>query len=289
MPSNKAIVKACLWMGGALVSFMAMALGGRETSSELTTFQILFFRSLVGLGAIAILLSAQGWSQIKTKEGKLHLIRNGAHFIGQFGWFYGIGIISLAEVFAIEFTVPVWTALMALYLLGEKLTRPRILALALGFIGVLVILRPGSGLISLAALAVLVGAFGYALSHTLTKKLSHNNSPLAILFYMTVIQLPMGFVPALHNWTWPSLYSWGWLVILGLAAMTAHYCMTRAFQLADATVVVPMDFLRLPLIALVGYLFYTETIDVWLLVGGAIILTGNLANIRAEHKKTGAS
>jgi len=269
-------------MSGALLSFVAMALGGRETAAELSTFQILFFRSVVGLVLIVILLTRSGWGQIKTPPFGLHLMRNLAHFAGQYGWFFGIAYISLAEVFAIEFTVPVWTAIAAWFLLGEKLTTTRITAIALGIIGILIILRPGMGLISIAAMAVLGGAFGYAISHTLTKKLTFNNTPLSILFYMALIQLPLGFIPSLNNWVWPSAYAWLWLVVLGVTAMSAHYCMARALKLADATVVVPMDFMRLPLIALLGYLFYNESIDIWLLIGATVIVAGTLVNIRGE-------
>ena len=274
-----------IWMAGALLSFMAMALGGRETAGELNTFQILFFRSIIGLLLIIVLLHRSGWAQIKTSNFSIHLIRNIAHFGGQFGWFYGIAYISLAEVFAIEFTVPIWTAIAAAIILGEKLTPTRVLAIALGITGIMIILRPGAGLISIPALAVLGGAFGFALTHALTKKLTHDCTPLCILFYMIVVQLPLGFFPSLENWTWPSAYSWFWLVILGITAMSAHYCVTRALKLADATVVVPMDFLRLPLIALVGFAFYGETIDIWLVVGAATILVGILLNIHGENRK----
>lgn len=278
------LLKATLWMSGALFSFMAMALGGRETAGELSTFQILFFRSAVGLVFILALLSRSGWHQLKTPNFGLHVTRNLAHFAGQYGWFYGIAFISLAEVFAIEFTVPIWTAIAAWFLLGEQLTQTRIVAIAMGIVGILIILRPGEGIISVAALAVLGGAFGYAISHTLTKRLTDNNTPLCILFYMTIIQLPLGFIPSLNNWVWPSAHAWGWLIVLGITAMSAHYCLARAFKLADATVVVPMDFLRLPLIALIGFLFYNEPVDIWLYVGATIIVAGTLVNVRGEMR-----
>jgi len=275
-------------MGGALFSFMAMAVSGRELAGQLSTFQILFFRSLVGVVVIGALAWRAGLDAIRPHSFGVHLVRNTAHFIGQLGWFYGIAFIPLAEVFAIEFTTPVWTGILAVFLLGEKLTRPRVLAIGLGFIGILVILRPGFEIVSLAALAVLIGALGYATSHTLTKRLTRDNAALGILFYMTLIQLPMGFVPSLFDWAWPvGLHGWFWVSVVGVTAMSAHFCMVKAFAQADATVVVPMDFLRLPLIALVGFLFYAEAIDWWLLVGGGFILVGNLINIRAEKAKAG--
>ncbi len=279
------VLQATLWMAGALFSFMAMAISGRELSAELTTYQILFFRSLIGVLLIAFLVSRSGWGQIKTGRFKGHLLRNCAHFGGQYGWFLGLAFIPLAEVIAIEFTTPVWTALLAAAFLGEKLTLPRLTALVLGITGLLIILRPGMGAVHPAAFAVLAGAVGYSITYILTKSLSATETPLCILFYMTLMQLPMGMIPSLIDWHTPSAASIPWILLVGVTAMSAHYCMTRAFKLADATVVVPMDFMRLPLIALVGYLFYSEVIDWPVAVGAAVMLAGNFINIMAEHRK----
>ena len=272
-------------MSGTLVSFMAMAIGGRQLADQLNTFQILFFRSIVGLVIISIFLWRSNWRQVLTKNFRVHALRNIAHFGGQFGWFYGIAFIPLAEVFALEFTVPVWTAVLATVLLGELITRARVTAIAFGVIGVLLILRPGLAVIRFASLAVLGGAFCYALSHTLTRKLALVDSPLAILFYMTLIQLPMGFVTSIFEWTTPAFANLPWILVVGVAALSGHYCMARALAIADAIVVVPLDFLRLPLIAGVGALFYSEPLDWLVLAGGVIMFTGNLINIRAEERR----
>ena len=183
-----------------MVSFMAMAVGGRQLAGHMTTFQILFFRSLIGLVIIGFLLWRSSWKQIFTRHFKIHALRNIAHFGGQFGWFYGIAFIPLAEVFALEFTVPVWTAVLATMLLGEQITRARVTAIIFGVPGVILILRPGLAVINPASLAVLGGAFGYALSHTLTRRLAQVDTPLTILFYMTLIQLPLGFVTSIPDW-----------------------------------------------------------------------------------------
>jgi len=263
---------------------MAMAVGGRQLSVVLTTFQILFFRSLVGLVIIGFFLLCSGWKQIFVRNFKVHLVRNIAHFGGQFGWFYGIAFIPLAEVFALEFTVPIWTAVLATALLGEQITRARVAAITFGVAGVILILRPGLAVINPASLAVLGGAAGYALSHTLTRKLAQVDTPLAILFYMTLIQLPFGLAASIHNWVTPSLTMLTWIVVVGITALSGHYCMARALAIADAVVVVPLDFLRLPLVAGVGALFYSEPLDWLVLVGGGIMFAGNLINIRAEEK-----
>ncbi len=276
---------AAFWMTGALFSFMAMAVSGRELSQDLTTFQILFFRSLIGVVLIGALVARSGWAQLKTNRTGGHLMRNVAHFGGQYGWFYGLAFIPLAEVIAIEFTTPIWTALLAWMLLGERLTLPRLAALVFGISGLLLILRPGMGSLHPAALAVLAGAVGYAISYIQTKSLSATETPLCILFYMTMMQLPFGMVPSLMDWKTPELHSLPWILLVAVTAMSAHYCMARAFKLADATVVVPMDFMRLPLIAVVGYLFYEEVIDLPVALGAGLMLAGNLINIRAEQRK----
>ena len=282
------VVRAAFWMSGALVSFMAMAIAGRQLSVELTTFQILFFRSFVGLVVVVGLLQRSGWSRARTRVFGTHLLRNIAHFGGQYGWFYGIALIPLTEVFAIEFTIPIWTAILATIFLGEQMNRLRVLAIALGFVGILVILRPGLAVVSAPALAVLGGALCYAISHVFTKRLSGTETPLTILFYMTVIQLPLGLVPALPHWVWPSAALWPWVGIVAVTALSAHYCLTRAFQLADATVVIPMDFLRLPLIAVVGFLFYGETVKIWVFVGALIVFAATWLNLKSASNSNPA-
>ena len=279
-------------MSGTLVSFMAMAIGGRQLSGELTTFQILFFRSIIGLLIISFLLWRSNWQQIFTRHFRIHALRNIAHFGGQFGWFYGIAYIPLAEVFALEFTVPVWTAVLATLLLGEQITRARLTAIAFGVIGVILILRPGMAVLNPASLAVLGSALGYALSHTLTRRLALVDTPLTILFYMTLIQLPLGFVTSVFDWNTPSAAMLPWIIVVGVTALSGHYCMARALALADAIVVVPMDFLRLPLIAGIGVAVYGEPLDWLVLAGGSLMFTGNIVNIRAErirNLKTGAT
>jgi drug/metabolite transporter (DMT)-like permease len=272
-------------MSGALVSFMAMAIAGRELSTELTTFQILFFRSAVGVVAILALLQRTGWAQVKTGVFATHVIRNVTHFGGQYGWFYGIALIPLAEVFAIEFTVPIWTAILATMILRERVSRLRVLAIAICFAGILVILRPGIAIVSPGALAVLGGAVAYAISHVFTKRLSATETPLCILFYMTLIQLPLGLVPALPHWVWPSARLLPWIAVVALTALSAHYCLTRAFRLADASVVIPMDFLRLPLISVVGFLFYGEPLQTWVFVGAAIVFVGTWLNLNGAQRQ----
>lgn len=241
----------------------------------------LFFRSVVGFAILVVVLRQTGWRQLRTRVFGTHLIRSLAHYGGQFGWFYGIALLPLAEVFAIEFTMPIWTTVFATILLGERINRKRALAIAIGLAGVLVMLRPGIAVVSPAALAVLAAALAYGFAHTLTKRLSGTDTPLAILFYTTAIQLPLAFFPALYDWAWPSAVAWPWVLVVGVTALSAHYCLTRAFILEDAAVVMPMDFLRLPLIAVVGLVLYGEPIQFWVFVGAVIVFAGSWLNLNA--------
>lgn len=273
--------RAAVWMLGALVSFLAMALGGRELAvAGLSTFQILFFRSMVGLIVIGSIALRHGVAVLRTHRIGEHVWRNVAHFGGQFGWFFAIATLPLAEVFAIEFTIPVWTALLAAAFLGEHLTRTRGIALALGLAGVLLVLRPGVAIVQVGALAALGGALAYAVSHLLTKRLTTSEAPLAIVFYMTAVQLPLGLVGALPQWHPVTAAQLPSLAVVGLTALSAHYCLSRALSLAEVGVVLPIDFLRLPLAALLGYLLYGEAIGAAATAGAALILLANAVNLR---------
>jgi len=269
-----------LWMMGALVSFCLMAVGARELVGEIATFQILFFRSLIGLMVISlIILKTKQLSLFSTKRTKLHIGRNVFHFGGQYGWFIGIGLLPLAEVFALEFTVPIWTVLIAAVFLKERLTVKKVCAVLFGLIGAGVIVKPGAELFNFASLIVLAAAICYSVSYVATKSLSSTENPLTILFYMCLIQLPMGFVFTGTNWVFPNQVQWLWLSVIGLTALSAHYCITHAMKVSEAGVVVTLDFLRLPLIAMVGITFYNESFDIALILGATLMFLGNLINV----------
>jgi drug/metabolite transporter (DMT)-like permease len=278
--------RAAVWMLGTLVSFLAMALGGRELAvAGLSTFQILFFRSVVGLIVIGSVALRHGAAVLRTHRLGEHVWRNVAHFGGQFGWFFAIATLPLAEVFAIEFTIPVWTALLAAVFLGERLTRARGIALALGLAGVLLVLRPGVAIVQVGALAALGSALAYAVAHLLTKRLTTTEAPLAIVFYMTAVQLPLGLVGALPQWQPVTMAQLPWLAAVGRSALSGHSCLSHALSLAEVGVVLPIDFLRLPLAALLGYLLYGEAIGVAVIAGAALILLANAVNLRGAWSR----
>jgi len=285
-----------LWMSGALASFSILAIGARELSGELTIAQSLGIRSAIGLLFLSCVYFFQSWafkgkyinitaSQPRVNVFKLHLFRNFFHFIAQYGWFFGIGLLPLAEVFALEFTVPIWTLLIARFFLNEKATKNKLLAILLGTLGVFVIVRPGYALIDSASIVVLGSAICFAISHTTTKSLAKTESPLTILLFMCLIQLPIGLLLALSDWVWPQGEQWLWLTIIGLSALSAHYCLAKAMQYAEVTTIITLDFFRLPLIAAVGVAFYDEAFEIPLLIGGALMLLGNLIGVRDFKKK----
>ena len=274
------------WMLGALLCLCGMAISGRELSVELNAFQITFLRSVLCLAAILLLLGVIGFSSVRSSRKKMHVARNVIHFGGQTGWLYGVAVLPLAEVFAIEFTAPIWTAILATVVLGERLNRYRLLAIVLGFAGIMIILRPGVTAIQPAALVVMFAAVCFASTYVFTRHMSASESPLTVIFYMNLVQLPMGLVASLPGWTLPSLHLWPWMLLLGVSGLGTHFCFAHAFRWADAMVVSPLDFIRLPLIAVVGLLFYGEDWDLLILVGGTVIFSGNLLNLWSERRST---
>lgn len=272
-------VKSTLWMLGALVSFCLMAVGARELSGDINIFQVLFFRSVIGLLLIfSIIMLTKNRHLVRFDRLGLHAVRNTFHFVGQYGWFVGIGLLPLAEVFALEFTVPLWTALIAFVFLGEQVTTKKLLSVVLGLLGVLIIVQPGAAIVNTASLIVLGSAVCYAITHASTKTLSATLDPLTILLLMCLIQLPLGLCFSLGHWIQPSFDQWLWIVMIGFMAMSAHYCMTRAMQVAELVQVVSLDFLRLPMISVVGVLFYGEHLELSILIGALFMLAGNVLN-----------
>jgi drug/metabolite transporter (DMT)-like permease len=282
MSTPPAALRGALWMVGALVSFSIMAVSVRELLRSMGSFEILFIRSFMSLLFLVFLLPSRGLAPLRTRHFGLHVLRNLFHFAGQYAWVYAISMLPLATVFAIEFTMPVWAAVLAMIFLGERLNQGRAVMLVLGVVGVFVMLRPGMAVIQPAALVMLLGAFAYASTMVATKRLAGHDSAFAILFYMAVIQLPLGLVPALPQWAWPGLRDLPWVIALGVVGLSAHYCMTRAFRIADSMVVVPIDFLRLPLIAVVGALLYGEGLEIPIVLGAAVIFAGTFYSIRRE-------
>jgi drug/metabolite transporter (DMT)-like permease len=286
--TNK-LARVVLWMIGALLSFSAMAVSIRELSrGGLTIFEILAIRSGVALAVLAVLLLLRPELRpyALPRQMKLNPFRNTVHYASQYAWALALTMLPLATVFSLEFTMPAWTALLAVWFLRERMTASRLGVVVLGLAGVLVILRPGIAGFNPAAILVLLAAFGYAITMITTKKLTMTETTFGIVFWMSVIQFPLSLAGSdptvifrMHG---------GQLIPalgVGIAGMTSHYCLSNAFRAGDATLVVPLDFMRIPLIAVVGWAFYGEKLDIFVLAGALIIISGVLWNLRAEAIK----
>ena len=274
--------RVILWMAGALISFSALAVAVREMARVITVWEVLALRNLGGI----VVLAAYAWLARERIGGpfplRLHLLRNTFHYGGQACWAFGVTLLPLATVFALEFTTPAWTMVVAAIFLGERITRGRVAALVLGFAGVLVILRPGAAAFDPAALVVLAAAMFFSVQITTTKFLTGRNSTLTILFWMNVFQLPAYLATDLALGGDPLFFlrigAEHWLPLLALmvTGLSAHVCFTNAMRYGDATLVVPIDFLRIPFIATVGVLLYAEPFDPVVLLGAAISAAGIL-------------
>ena len=273
---------AALWMAGWLCLMLIVAVAGREATRELNVFEIMEMRCFLGFFMLYPLIrSSGGFAAMKTSRLLQHVGRNLIHYVAQLGWFFALTLISLGQVVAIEFTMPIWTAILAASFLGERMTVWKILAIVLGVVGVIIIVRPATGEINPGQLIALGAAVGFGVSVAMMKSLTRTETTVAIIFWMLVIQFTAGFLPTLYVWKNPSLYGWGWMVVIAACGTFPHYCMARAMLHADATVVLPMDFLRVPLTATVGWLIYSERLDLFTVLGAALILCGNLLNLKA--------
>jgi drug/metabolite transporter (DMT)-like permease len=269
-------------MAGWLALMLVVAVAGREATRELNVFEVMEARSTLGLLMLYPLVRLNGgFAAMRTSRPLQHLGRNLTQYAGQLGWFFALTLIPLGQVVSIEFTMPIWTAILAAGFLGERMTAAKILAIVLGVVGVVVIVRPAAGAVNPGQLIALAAAVGFGISVAMMKSLTRTEKTISIIFWMLVIQSAAGFFPTLYVWKWPSPQVWGWLAVIGFCGTFSHYCMARAMLHADATVVLPMDFLRVPLTAAAGWLIYSERLDLFTVLGAALILTGNLLNLRA--------
>jgi drug/metabolite transporter (DMT)-like permease len=286
MAPSPSIPKAAFWMALSIASFLAMSVAGRATMAELNVFQVLELRSVIGFFVLLpLVMMSGGFAAMRTKRPLAHIARNVVHFIGQAAWLYALTLIPLAVLISIEFTTPIWTAILAVGFLGERLSRPKVAAIMLGLIGVMIIVRPGAGSVDPGHVVVLGAAVCFGISVVLVKSLTRTDSVVRIIFWMLLIQSVLGLVPALYEWRNPPLELWPWILLIAFTGMSSHFCMARALTYADATVISPMDFLRVPLSALIGWLLYQEQIDAFTAGGALLILLGNLLNLQKKATK----
>ncbi|MEM1233248.1 MAG: DMT family transporter [Pseudomonadota bacterium] len=279
--------RGALWMIGAIFAFTSMAIAGRAVSLELDTFEIMMYRSFIGIAVVLGVAQLAGTlTEVNGRNLGLHAARNLAHFFGQNCWFYALTLIPLAQLFALEFTSPIWVLLLAPIFLGEKLTWAKVGFAALGFFGVLIVARPDFGALDPGIGIAAAAAIGFAGSAIFTKLLTRTETITCILFYLTVMQAAFGVVCAGFDGdiALPSAASVPWLVTIGLAGLVAHFCLTKALTLAPASVVMPVDFVRLPAVALIGMVVYQEPLDGLVFLGAAVIFGANYLNILREAR-----
>ena len=286
-PDRADPIKAAIWMIGAMVSFTLMAIAGRSLSGELDTFEIMMYRSLIGVVLVlffAYYLKTLG--EVNLKKLRLHFLRNFMHFIGQNLWFYAIVFVPLSQMFAFEFSTPVWVALLAPIFLREKLTFMRAIAAVTGFIGILIVARPDLSQMSFPLVAAATCAIFFGATSIATKLLTRDQTVTGILFWLVVIQLIFGIIMSGFDGSIavPTTNGIFWVTLVGICGLMAHLSITKALTLAPAIVVMPLEFLRLPLISVIGFFLYQEGFhwQVWL--GAVIILMANIINIRNEMK-----
>ena len=261
---------------------LVMAVAGREATRELHVFQILEMRSVIGLFMVCPLIRASGGlAAMRTRRPLQHVVRNTVHYGAQFAWFFALTLIPLAQVVAIEFTLPIWTAVLAVMFLGERMNAWKVCAIALGLVGVAMIVRPDTGRVDPGQLIALAAAVGFGVSLIMVKSLTRTESATTIIFWMLIVQSTIGLAPSLYVWRPTPGYLWPWIVVIALCGTFSHYCMARAMRHADATLVVPMDFLRVPLTATAGWLIYAERLDLYTVLGAVLILSGNLLNLKS--------
>lgn len=286
MPTNPTL-RAAFWMIGAIVSFSSMAVAGRAVSFELDTFELLLYRSLIGIVIVVIAANLSGTlKQVNAAHFSTHLLRNICHFTGQNLWYFALTVIPLAQVFALEFTAPLWVIALSPLLLGERFTKARVVAGVLGFIGILIVARPTVATLEWGMIAAALSAIGFAGTAIFTKKLTGRTTLTNIMFWLVVMQSVFGLICAGFDGDIqaPSAATTPWLILIGIAGLLAHVCITKALTIAPASTVMPFDFARLPLIAVIGAMFYSEPLDALVFLGAAIIFTANYINIRATQK-----
>lgn len=272
---------AALWMAGWLALMLIMAVAGREAMRELNVFQLMEVRSVLGFVLLyPMIRRGGGLAAMRTSRLPQHIARNLIHYGAQLGWFLALTLIPIGQVVAIEFTMPIWTAILAASFLGERMTSWKVTAIVLGIIGVIIIVRPATGEVNPGQLIALGAAVGFGISVTLVKSLTRTDSALSILFWMLVVQSTAGLLPTFYVWSWPSAHVWGWMLVVAICGTFSHYCFASAMRYADATIVVPMDFLRVPLTATAGWLIYSERLDAFTVLGAVLILVGNLLNLK---------
>ena len=278
-------------MLGAMTLFSTMGVFIKLSSSQLHPLEVVFFRNFLALFFLTPWIFQQRVKVFKSNRKKLYTVRAVFNVVGMAAGFTALTLIPLAEATALSFTAPLFATLGAALILGEIIRQRRVIAIIFGFVGVLIVLRPGVEALSPGALLAIGNAITIAITVLIVKKLTTTEKPITIVAYMALLQTPMALIPALFYWEWPNLITWIWLFCLAGAGTIGHLMYTKAIQLAEVSQLQPIDFVRLPIIALFGYIVFAEQPSIWVWIGGAVIflstayVTHREATISRNQKK----
>lgn len=271
---------ALMATSAALFALMAITL--RLATAHVSAFEAGFFRSLFGLFFSLPLLIKPGLALLRTRHFSLYLLRSVFGTLAMLGSFWALAHLPLAQAVSISYSTPLFVTIGAVFLLGEVVRARRWSAIAIGFIGVIIIMRPGATSFSFDMLVALAAAAIAAGSYISIKFLSRTEPADAVVIYMSLIMTPLSLIPALFFWTWPEATGWLWLVLTGLLATVAQTCMTRAYQAGDVSALIPINFIQLPIVAVCAYFVFGQSLDAGTVIGAAIIIAANLYIVHRE-------
>lgn len=266
-PSGRAV----LLMLASTLCFSGMHGAIRHVSADLHAYEIAFFRNLFGLLVFAPWLIRHGLAPLRTQRFPLHLLRAAINIVSMMCFFYALGIGPLTEISTLSFTSPIFAAVLAVFFFGERIGLSKAAAIALGFLGTLVVLRPGSEALGLGPILSLASAVIWAFALMVIKELSKTDSAVTIAAYMNILLAPLALGPAILVWRWPSAETYAWLVALAVMGTSGHIFLNQALKEAEASAIMPLDFVRIVWIALIAYFGFGENPDILTWVGGGLI------------------
>jgi len=276
--------KALIYMFLAMFFFTGMSIFIRKSSEQLHIMEVIFLRNLLACIIIVPILSSSGLHNFKMKEPKLFFFRAIVGSIGMIAGFIAFTLIPLAQATAISFTTPIFVTIGAALVLGEVIKLRRIIAIIIGFLGMLIIVQPGSGVLSVGVSLAFISAVAHSGNGLLVKKMTAKESANAIVAWMVILIVPITIVPAILVWEWPGPEAWIYLWLLAIFGTLGHLCFTRAFALAEITSLQPLEFIKLPMTALVAWLVFSEVPGYWTWIGGIVIFSSTIYITQREAK-----
>jgi drug/metabolite transporter (DMT)-like permease len=275
MTAQESHARAALLMLGSTLFFALMVVAIRLASATLHTFEIAFFRNFFGLVAALPLLLRHGPGLLRTTQLPRYFVRCLVGVVSMFCGFWAIGHLPLAQAVSLSYSTPIFVTIAAVIFLHEQVRARRWTAVVLGFIGVLVIVRPGTGDFTAGTLVAVTAALLSGIVSIQIKQLSRVEPADRIVLFTTAIWVPMSLLPALAVWEWPQGIAWLWVVAAGFLGTGGHMLWTRALKLGDVSALTPISFMQLPVVAIFGYLLFDEAVDRWTAIGAGIIFTAN--------------